>query len=322
MRIFRTYLLLSLISWAIAWASTAQAACEEKYAFNEVRAATVGLFKTGIPLSESQSASLSAALQDLDLLKVFPRLTEHRQTIHAPFLNRLIASLTTLQQIGRRDLVTLSKPNMDKAEQIFEELCETMVASNAESQEVSQRLVFELIDFSFTNPLREGDAADIRSYFDLSLVFFFLLGLISLIIFCWKAYVLVIPILKNRKSCLIQATLRAAELDVEGHITTLGKEGLRFVPDNQVDSTELYDRLSDLEALPLIEIQVGEQVFRAKMHMLSVESYVSFFEHHVDRRTLNQLYGLSKIRPAFVSRFTIRSNMQLINPKFDTFKVS
>ncbi len=64
---------------------------------------------------------------------------------------------------------------------------------------------------------------------------------------------------------------------MEGHITILGKEGLRFVPDNQVDSTELYDLLSDLEALPLIEIQVGEQVFRAKMHMLSVESYVSFF---------------------------------------------
>ena len=287
MRIFRTYILLSLVSWAIAWASTAQAACEEKYAFNEVRAATLGLFKTGIPLSESQSASLGAALQDLDLLKVFPRLTEHRQTIHAPFLNRLIASLTTLQQIGRGDLVTLSKTNMDKAEQIFEELCETVVASNAKSQEVSQRLVFELIDFSFTNPFREGDAADIRSYFDLSLVFFFLLGLISLIIFCWKAYVLVIPILKNRKTCLIQATLRAAELYVEGHITILGKEGLRFVPDNQVDSTELYDLLSDLGALPLIEIQVGEQVFRAKMPMLSVESYVSFFEHHVDRRTLN-----------------------------------
>ena len=287
MRIFRTYILLSLVSWAIAWASTAQAACEEKYAFNEVRAATLGLFKTGIPLSESQSANLGAALQDLDLLKVFPRLTEHRQTIHAPFLNRLIASLTTLQQIGRGDLVTLSKTNMDKAEQIFEELCETVVASNAKSQEVSQRLVFELIDFSFTNPFREGDAADIRSYFDLSLVFFFLLGLISLIIFCWKAYVLVIPILKNRKTCLIQATLRAAELYVEGHITILGKEGLRFVPDNQVDSTELYDLLSDLGALPLIEIQVGEQVFRAKMHMLSVESYVSFFEHHVDRRTLN-----------------------------------
>ena len=287
MRIFRTYILLSLVSWAIAWASTAQAACEEKYAFNEVRAATLGLFKTGIPLSESQSASLGAALQDLDLLKVFPRLTEHRQTIHAPFLNRLIASLTTLQQIGRGDLVTLSKTNMDKAEQIFEELCETVVASNAKSQEVSQRLVFELIDFSFTNPFREGDAADIRSYFDLSLVFFFLLGLISLIIFCWKAYVLVIPILKNRKTCLIQATLRAAELYVEGHITILGKEGLRFVPDNQVDSTELYDLLSDLGALPLIEIQVGEQVFRAKMHMLPVESYVSFFEHHVDRRTLN-----------------------------------
>ena len=283
MRIFRTYILLSLVSWA----STAQAACEEKYAFNEVRAATLGLFKTGIPLSEGQSASLGAALQDLDLLKVFPRLTEHRQTIHAPFLNRLIASLTTLQQIGRRDLVTLSKTNMDKAEQIFDELCETVVASNAESQEVSQRLVFELIDFSFTNPFREGDAVDIRSYFDLSLVFFFLLGLISLIIFCWKAYVLVIPILKNRKTCLIQATLRAAELYVEGHITILGKEGLRFVPDNQVDSTELYDLLSDLGALPLIEIQVGEQVFRAKMHMLSVESYVSFFEHHVDRRTLN-----------------------------------
>ncbi len=203
MRIFRTYILLSLVSWAIAWASTAQAACEEKYAFNEVRAATLGLFKTGIPLSESQSVSLGAALQDLDLLKVFPRLTEHRQTIHAPFLNRLIASLTTLQQIGRRDLVTLSKTNMDKAEQIFDELCETVVASNAESQEVSQRLVFELIDFSFTNPFREGDAADIRSYFDLSLVFFFLLGLISLIIFCWKAYVLVIPILKNWKRCLI-----------------------------------------------------------------------------------------------------------------------
>ncbi|EDZ43762.1 MAG: hypothetical protein P8P65_00465 [Planktotalea sp.] len=41
---------------------------------------------------------------------------------------------------------------------------------------------------------------------------------------------------------------------MEGHITILGKEGLRFVPDNQVDSTELYDLLSDLEALPLIEI--------------------------------------------------------------------
>ena len=322
MRIFRTYLLLSLISWAIAWASTAQAACEEKYAFNEVRAATVGLFKTGIPLSESQSASLSAALQDLDLLKVFPRLTEHRQTIHAPFLNRLIASLTTLQQIGRWDLVTLSKTNLDKAEQIFEELCETVVALNAEPQEVSQRLMFELIDFSFTSPFCEGDAADIRSYFYLSLVFFFLLGLISLIVFCWKANVLAIPILKNRKTCLIQATLRVTELDVEGHITILGKEGLRFVPDNEGDSTELYDLLTDLEALPMIEFQVGGRVFRAKIHMLSVESYVSSFEHHVDRRTLNQLYGLSKIRLAFISRFAIRSNMQLINAKFDTSKAS
>ena len=97
---------------------------------------------------------------------------------------------------------------------------------------------------------------------------------------------------------------------------------MRFVPDNEVDSTELYDLLTDLEALPMIEFQVGGRVFRAKIHMLSVESYVSSFEHHVDRRTLNQLYGLSKIRLAFISRFAIRSNMQLINPKFDTSKAS
>ncbi len=291
-----------------------QAACEEKYAFDDVRAQTDDMFRTGAPLSVVQRDNLALALKDLDILSIFPKLITHKQAIHAAFLNRLIDDLITLQRLGQRDLVSLSQTNMDKAAQVFEELCQSALDMNVETQAVSRRLVLEQFDFAFTNPFRGGDGADVRSYFNLSLVFFFLLGLISLIVFCWKAYVLVFPMLKNRKSCEIPASLRTCDLEVKGHITILGKNGLRFVPEREIDSAELYDLLRSLKNLPLVEISVGAKTLSANLHMLSVDSYVSLFETSLDRATLNELYRHSKIPTRFITKHDIQSNMQFTTP--------
>lgn len=317
MRTIRFYIFSALCIWAGLVAQIADAACEEKYAFDDIRVQTGDLFRNGIPLSQSQNDNLGRALDGLDLRRIYPKLTAHRQTIHAPFLNTLINDLNTLRQFGRRNLVTLSAANMDKAEQVFEELCDSVLAMEIETQEVSQRLVFELLDFSFTNPFRGGDATDIRSYFDLSLVFFFLLGLISLIVFCWKAYVLAFPLIRNRKSCKIPATLRVLDLDVVGHAVVLGREGLQFVPENEIDSTELFDLLRRQENLPLIEVVFGETVFVAELQVMAIEHYVGLFQQSLNRHTLNLLYNHSLVPPRFVSKRSFTPNMKSINPKFE-----
>lgn len=313
---YRSILFGFLVVLATLTGSLARAACEEKYAFDQIRAETKELFNTGTPLTQSQNQRFVIALGKLNSVDFLPALTTHNQAIHATFLNGMLKSLNILQRSGRRDMIVLSRKNMEKAGQVFEELCESVTRAVGAPQAGDQRSIFERLKFSFTNPFRGGSARDARSMMNLSLVFFFLLGLISLIVFCWKAYVLAFPFLKNRKSCEIKTTLKVLDLEVAGHITILGAAGSRFVPLDIEQSAKLIDFLRSLSTLPTSSIAIRGFQFDVNLHMISTGFCVTMFKTSLDRATLNRLFFYSQVPTHFISKTAIHSNLHTINPKF------
>ena len=183
MRKFQAVTFLVFLSVSSVFGSIASALCEEKRAFDQVRVQTKAFFVTGAPLSEAQNRLLGRGLSQLNLLTIFPVLAANNQTMHAPFLNRILDEFAVLQLSGRRNAQVLSARNIEKAAQIFEELCASPQLINQASIGGNKRLILERFEFNFTNPFRGWTGADARSYFNLSLVFFVLLGLISLIVF-------------------------------------------------------------------------------------------------------------------------------------------
>ena len=87
MRKFQAVTFLVILSVSSVLGSIASALCEEKRAFDQVRAQTKAFFVIGAPLSEAQNRLLGRGLSQLNLLTIFPGLAANNQTMHAPFLN-------------------------------------------------------------------------------------------------------------------------------------------------------------------------------------------------------------------------------------------
>ncbi len=302
MRRVRSTVLVALVlmlSGTMAWA-----VCEEKRAFDQVRSNTQQLLTTGLPLSAAQNAGLARGLSQLNVLTIFPKLMASNQTIHAPFLKQMIAEYAAMLSTAGFNRSVLSESNIEKAVQIFEELCTGVQDGQYASESASRRLIFERFDFNFSNPFKGGSGADVRSYFNLSLVFFSLLGLVSLIVICWKTYVLAVPFIENRKHCKIPAKLRLEGGDLLGHVTILGPQGARFV---SLEASE-FDGLSGLvNTQGMIQIALGGRTYRASFDSIMSEFCVVKFNSPLERRALTDLYARSEIVTRFASGSVILS---------------
>ena len=313
MRKFQAVTFVVFLSVSSVLGSIASALCEEKRAFDQVRAQTKAFFGTGAPLSEAQNRLLGRGLSQLNLLIIFPVLAANNQTMHAPFLNRILDEFAVLQLSGRRNAQVLSARNIEKAAQIFEELCASPQLINQASIGVNKRLILERFEFNFTNPFRGWTGADARSYFNLSLVFFVLLGLISLIVFFWKAYVLVFPFLDNRRYCKIPAVLIVSDIEIAGHITILGSSAARFVPLFETVETGVLNIQTTQGNVRLV---VGTSEFLASLKSAVSEFSIITFNDKLDREIMNELYQSSEIQ----RRFDSYSELELLISSWDIEK--
>lgn len=312
----RCILLGLVIAFATLFSARAQAGCYEKFAFDQVRMYAKGALTRGGTLSDFQKTGLDHALRQLTLSPLTPRLQAKGMEAHAPFLNDMLAQLAELRRSGESRTTSLSFSKLDKATQIFEELCIVEQEINGSTKAPQTKHILERDQNTLSNSAVTGTKADIRSYTNLSLVFFFLLGLISLIVFCWKSYVIAFPLLMNRKSCKIQATLRVLDLDVPGHLMVLGTRGSRFVPNDADIQARLISLLKKLSVLPVTSMLIRGEPYAVKLHVVSTAHCVSFFETQPDRIVLNRLFSYSKEVTKFVPKTTIHSNLNSINPNF------
>ena len=293
----------------------AQSGCYEKFAFDQIRLQARSALTKGVTLSDTQRVKLDRSLRQLTLSPLRQRLEESGLQMHEPFLNDLFAELTELQRAGQMRSTSISFATLEKANQIFEELCQADANIDSQAKGQESKLIFEGIENILNNDAVSGNKADIRSYVDLSLVFFILLGLISAIVFCWKSYVLAFPFLMNRKTCKIPATLRVMNLDIAGHIMILGKYGLRFVASYEDQQEAMVGLLKTLTVLPKTAVIVHGETFNVKLHVVLPTHCINHFETPIDRKTLNRLFTYSAQEPRFVGKTQFQSNLNSINPK-------
>ena len=304
MRRVQSVVFILFLCTSAVFGSAALALCEEKRVFDQLRAQTNAFFTTGTPLNAAQNNGLARGLSQLNLLTIFPILAANNQTMHAPFLNKVLSEFAVLQRSGRRDVQVLNVRNIEKTAQIFEELCANSQVINQATIGVNERLILERFDFNFTNPFRGWTGADVRSFFNLSLVFFVLLGLISLIVFFWKAYVLAFPFLENRRHCKIPANLIVEGTEVVGHVTTLGPFGARFIP---MQNDEYAGSINAQSEMCIAQFASGSQVFAVSLQSVMSELSVIAFHDKLDRNTLNDLYETSEVPTRFASNSVVPS---------------
>ncbi|MGB7317117.1 MAG: hypothetical protein WBC85_04035 [Planktotalea sp.] len=192
--------------WFVLFAGTmAQASCVEKRVFDQINQIIQRTVFDGLPISLSERHALTVALNRLQPDSVAPLLKQSSLSIYAPFLDDLLKDIDALGRQGNAKTIGIGAMDMRLGAQIFDELCQPEAEIVARFDSSAQSRQLGLITFSFESAFRLGSSPDIRSYFNLSLVFFVLLGLISLVVFSWKAYVIVDTFLANRKARLIRA---------------------------------------------------------------------------------------------------------------------
>ena len=278
--------------------SAVAAACEEKRAFDQVRVLIGATLATGVPLGNSSRDGLARAVSQLNILAIFPVLAANNQAMHAPFLKNVLDEVALLGRTGRGDPRVLSAVNIEKTAQILEELCAVTQPINQASIGVDKRLILERFDFNFTNPFRGWTGADVRSYFNLSLVFFVLLGLISLIVFVWKAYVLAVPFFENRKLCKIPAALLTESGKTLGHVTLLAPYGARFIPLADDGSLDADDAMHGAD---VFHLEIGERQLKVRLEEAMSEFSIVAFQTTLSRKELDALYAMSEILTRFAS---------------------
>ncbi len=294
----------------------AEASCNEKRAFDQVGLQTKQFLSDGAPLSQAQKHALGSALAQLSTNNVKALLTQNDLTIYGPFVTELLGDLSRLQRGELRNASDLTPQSMRLAAQVFDEVCQSETASAARAEEVTQSRQLGLITFSFESAFRLGNSPDVRSYINLSLVFFLLLGLISMIVFAWKVYAIAYTMLTNRRSCKIPAVLSISDSEISGVISVLGLRAARFLPDSNADGRWLIAHLKQQGVLPRIGIDVKGNTFGVRLHVVQEGFCIAHFMPRLDRDTLDYLFEHSIEPPRYASKRRLKSNMHEINPKF------
>ena len=310
--------LLNLFSLtaALLFGNLAHASCEEIRAFEDVKAQTQRFLTNGGLLTQTERLALGEALKRIDPSSLKTLLTQRDLSIYGPFLSKMLADLEWLQRTGRGSTADFRAQDMRLAEQIFDELCEIEEASEEPLPKTGKSRALGLITFSFENAFRMGSAPDVRSYFNLSLVFFVLLGTISLIVFSWKAYVIAFTLLTSRRSCRIAATLKLPEAEILGHITVLDVQELRFLPEESADGSWLVKHLKKQASLPKTSFEIHGTNFVVNLKVVQRSYCATRLETSLERKILSELFAHSTEPPRYVSRSSARSNLAELNPRF------
>ena len=294
----------------------AEASCYDKYAFDQIRLHSEVAIIRGIVLTQSQQAGLDRAMRQLTLSPIEPLLEKHGMAGHIRFLRGFISELTTMQREGVNRSRRLNKVTLDKAGQIFEALCSVETPVESPSAVSPIQHIKQRIFSTFSNDAVQGSKADVRSFLNLSYVFFILLGLISSIVIVWKSYAIAFPYLMNRKICKIPASLRLLDASVSGNIVVLGARGARFVPSDPSEQAHMISLLRKLTVLPKTSLVVRGEAYSVNLRFVSIGHCVSLFESSLDRGILNRLYRCSLEQPKFAPRSSVITNMKSINPNF------
>lgn len=304
-----------LASLAFVQATIVQAQCLERAAFAQASAQLQGV-SAGQALTSAQRARLGSALQRLNAGEIAAQLSAHRMSIYAGFLAETLSDLALVQRTGSLQGSGLDALDVAWAAQIFDELCIAQ-RENIAAEHVGQAKHFlGLITFTFTDAFELGNAPDIRSYINLSLVFFLLLGLISLIVFIWKAYVITVTLLASRKTCKIEAMLRVDGLEIAGHVSLLSTQDVRFIVATQSAEDALLAYLREQETLPKFVLSIRNVNCAAKLHVVSEGHCIALFERALDRGVVQRLFSYSSVPTRLVSKAAVPSNLGAINPKF------
>lgn len=198
---------LAFASLAFLQAAVAQAQCFERQVFQQAMQQTREALYDGRALSGAQQQGLGDALSRLDVGDLSEQLSAHRLSIYSVFLADTLARLGEVQRSGSVQGTDLTAVDISWAAQILDELC-IATQENKVPEHVGQaRHFLGLITLTFEDAFVMGDAPDIRSYLNLSLVFALLLGAISLIVFVWKAYVITQRALARRHAAGFETRL-------------------------------------------------------------------------------------------------------------------
>lgn len=192
----------------------AQASCDEKKGFEQANVYIQPALSAGRSLTQSQMRGLDEALNGISFESVSQSLSQNKMSIYSGYLQDIFTDIAILQRTGSLQNTGLSLQSLNWAKQLFEQLCAAEQDNPLLRPEPQLQHRLGAITFSFSKLMNIGDAADVRSYFNLSLVFFLLLGLISLIAFVWKLHAIAKRFLASELALEIGRMLRLDKLRV------------------------------------------------------------------------------------------------------------
>jgi len=285
-------------------------------AFDDASRHSVPALEEDRALTRAERLGLGNAIQQLDMAEITSTLAQNNLSIYTVFLAGVLDKLSDLQSAQSGSQIGLSASDVKFALQIFDQLCFVDGGETPTSDAEKSTHGLGLITFTFSGVFNVASSPDVRAYFNLSLVFFLLLGLISLITLVWKIYAISLRFMARRKTCKIPAVLRLLDLTIEGHITLLDKRSARFSAEDEDGFKAMIDYLKEQPELPVTKVAVKGSQFLTTLVAVAEKSCVTRFETVLDRTDLEALFAQSLEPTRDALRGTIKPNMSSINPKF------
>ena len=125
-----------------------------------------------------------------------------------------------------------------------------------------------------------------------------LLAMIALIYGVDAGYRWLFTLMFNRRACRINARVEAPRVSFAGAVTTLGRGGFQFEPD---DPAEFRSVAGLLDGVPLI-LSIGDARFDARASGFSQADFKARFDRKLQIATQRKLLARSTVTPVFVRR--------------------